>query len=494
MKDAYDVVVVGAGMGGLTCAALLAKAGMSVLVVEQHSRPGGYVQSFCRQSFIFDAAVHLTSGCGKSGMIYSLLQELGMQDQIEFLPVSPMYKAFYPEYCTNVYANKKDFIEAHTAIFPHEKYNIEALMKVMEKLNRELWAGLDTQDTQNIRSRSYPYLARYRHLTFGQMLDEFLTDNRLKSVISALCVYLGLPPSRISALSMVGMLMSYLEGGAYYVKGGFNNLVRVFIKALGKYQADLLLNNKVNKIVVKNNRVCAVELGNGTQIKTSYVISNADAKQTFFYLIGRNKIRKDFLRTLDNMAPSISAFEIFWGVDLALNSKDFCHEMLVYDTYDFDYIFNQLRYGNPQGLAICIPTLTDSSLAVNGKHCISLTTLVDYDPGYEWSSFRQVLRDRMVKIATRILTDITKHIEVEVLATPLTMYRYTLNSRGAIYGWEHSVNQVWQKRLAAQTPISNLYLVGHWTTPGGGILNVMISGYLVANSIVKRNKKIGLKI
>ena len=102
-RDAYDAIVVGSGIGGLTTAALLARAGRSVLVVERHDRVGGYAHSFRRGRYLFDSAVHLVGGCEPvdfegGGLIHSLLTTLGVRDRCDFARIDPCYAAVVPRF------------------------------------------------------------------------------------------------------------------------------------------------------------------------------------------------------------------------------------------------------------------------------------------------------------------------------------------------------------------------------------------------------------
>ena len=118
-RDAYDVVVVGSGMGGLAAAAFLAKAGKSVLVVERHDRPGGYAHSFQRGKYHFDAAIHVMSGA--FGIPDRALRILGVRDRCTFLPIEPFYAATFPDLKLSVWSGLGPFVEAHVRLFPHEE-------------------------------------------------------------------------------------------------------------------------------------------------------------------------------------------------------------------------------------------------------------------------------------------------------------------------------------------------------------------------------------
>ena len=133
-KDAYDVIVVGAGVGGLTVASLLARAGRDVLVVERHDRVGGYAHAFRRGRYLFDSAVHMVGGCEPgtfegSGMIHDLLATLGVSDRCHFARVDPCYSAVYPDASVQVPCDLDEFVNAHADEFPGEKKGLRQFLQ-----------------------------------------------------------------------------------------------------------------------------------------------------------------------------------------------------------------------------------------------------------------------------------------------------------------------------------------------------------------------------
>jgi prolycopene isomerase len=338
---------------------------------------------------------------------------------------------------------------------------------------------------------------KYYNKTFADMLADFIKDAKLGSIISAGWPYVGLPPSKVSALQMAGYLYSAHIEGHNYLKGGPQVLANTLVKALRKYGGELQLGTKVTKILVENNTATGVETAKGNKISAKYVVSNADARQTFLSLIGSEKLSSKFLNRLEQMEPSFALFQVWLGVDMNPREKGIIeHETIWYSSYDLDYIYNSCLQGKfEEGFGICTPTLCDPGLAPENQHIISLICPIPYDYKENWetengkrgSSYKKLENEtmhRLIKKAERVIPELSKHIILSEAATPLTLERYTENYKGAAYGWASTIGQSGLSRLQPKTPIKNLYLAGHWTTPGGGTLAVALSGRNIAKVII----------
>lgn len=495
----YDAVIIGAGLGGLTCGALLAKSGLKTLIIEQHSIPGGYCTSFKRKGFIFDSAVHFTEGLGEGGRFHQILKDLGVEKEIEVYKLDPLARYFFGDESFSVPADLNEYILMLSKKFPEEEKGISELFKTIERLGEEseklpaqynVWSIL-------FHPLKYPLVLKYYNKTFADMLANFIKDAKLGSIISGGWGYVGLPPSKVSALQMAGYLYSAHIEGQNYLKGGTQVLANTLVKALRKYGGELQLGTKVTRIFVENNTATGVETAKGNKISAKYVVSNADARQTFLTLIGSEKLSSKFLNRLEQMKPSISLFQVFLGVDMNPREKGIIeHEILCYPSYDLDYEYNSdLQVESEETFGICIPTLLDPSLAPENKHVISLICPIPYDYKENWetengkrgSSYEKLKGEamhRLIKTAERIIPELSKHIVFSEAATPLTLERYTDNYKGAAYGWASTIGQSGLGRLQPKTPIKNLYLAGHWTTPGGGTLTVALSGRNIAKVII----------
>jgi prolycopene isomerase len=485
-NDTYDVAVIGSGIGGLTAAALLAKSGRRVLVLEQGDGVGGYAHAFRRGDYLFDPAIHITAEMQPRRLPDVLLQHLGVADRVEWIELEHFYRASYPDFDIRVPLGYDDFVATHVDRFPEVEGQIRKFFKLCAQVHWEahnMPPQLSFKDLDAAVER-FPTLFAYQKSTLADVLEEHFDDDRVKSVLSAFWPYMGEPPSRLS-FQGIAQLFAVQVNGSFYCRGSFQSFVDALGASLDENGGQVLLNSRVDKIVVEDGKAVGVEV-DGERIRASSVISNADARATFEDLVGVEHLPQNLIRKLGRLELALSAFVLYGVTKLDLSQFGLAHETFVYRHWDHEQTYADIQTGRPGGMWINAPTLVDPSLAPPGEHLLIMSALAKYDVGSPWQKERDRYAEEFLTELERAIPHLREEVEIVEVATPETLERFTLNSGGATYGWANTVNQVASRRLSHLTPIENLYLSGHWTQPGSNFLRVLVSGIHTASIMLAR--------
>jgi phytoene dehydrogenase-like protein len=489
----YDVILVGAGLGGLTAGALLAKVGKRVLVVEQGEYPGGFIREFRYGPYKINPAIHSIFGCNPGGqlgqgIIDAVLEHLGVRDQCQFIAVDPFYRAKFPDFQMDIPLGRDAFLDAYLSHFPGEAEGLRGLVdlcSVMFKEAMQFPALPRWQDWLLMPFRS-PKIFRYGTSTLASVLDRYLSDSRLKSVYAVCYPYLALPPSRLSFFIWSIMMAGYIEQGAFYCQGGFQNLAGAFADGLIKHGGELLLEMPVNKIRVTGGSVQGIILGNGQEIDAPVVISNIDARKAFQELLEANEVPTSYLRRIRELEPSASVLGLFLATDLDVHALGI-PKVTLPSSWDLEDTYKSALHGNPKLAAVHVPTVIDESLAPAGEHLVIIQSFVPAETERLSPSAGAAYAEGLLDLAEQVLPDLRKHITFMVGASDEEQQKYPLQRIGPIYGWANSVGQAGPRRLPYKTPVSGLYLAGHWTQPGSGVWTVVLSGVNAARYVIGKD-------
>lgn len=483
-ENDYDVIIVGAGIGGLTCGALLAKKGVKVLVLEQNNQVGGYCSSFKIKEFTFNSGVADVSGLWEKGPISFLLHELELNKENLFVKNSVRYVFKGKQIDVR---NFDDYVKILSEMFPHEEKNILAFFDDVRKAYEECYSDAEIYGVplppELIAKvfglnklvnypKEHPYFYDWLNKTYRQKLDEYFKDENLKTLLCALLTYVGTTPEKTLASTALTASLSYYIYGGYFPKGGAQKYAETLKNIIEKYGGKVLVNHKVDKILVEKNIVKGVKVKNKI-FRSSIVVSNVNAKTTFLELVGEENLDKKFVEYIKNLRMSSSCFIVFLGVDIDLSN------------------YPTLIKNLDEGYEIVINSNADSSLAPRGMSSITIITGASYHDfpprgTEEYLKKKNKLAEILIQKIEKIIPDLSKHIVVQNISTPRTLERYTSMPEGAIYAFDQSIDV---KRPYFKTPIKGLYLVGASTFPGGGIEAVTISGIICANDILGWKKK-----
>ena len=501
----YDAIIIGSGLGGLSCAAYLAKNGKKVLVLEKHNIPGGYATSFRRGAYTFDAGLHMIDGVGKGQNMAKFFELCGVADSIDFLKIKYLMRTVFPEHDIRFPSgNLEGVLSVLEEIFPDEKEGIRSLFKEMVKVYDDIMRFFASTAPMWQQLPVFPF--RYKSLfpvmkkTIKQLLDKHLTDGNLKALLFANYGFFGLPPSKLSVFGLCGNVDFWMKG-AYYPKGGNQVVPNAFVNLIRQNNGHILFGSEVASIIIKNNKALGVVTEKGEKYFGEDIISNANAVETFHNLIEEENLPAKFATKIDKMEPSLSGFSVFLGLDETFketlkNTEDY--EIVVSETYDQDQDFEWILNGNVEKASffITLNSNVDESLVKGNKFVMSVSQLSPYsywkklEDTYnagtkeEYNKEKDRLASILIKRVEKVIPGLSNHIEVVEIVTPLTLKRYTGNFNGAILGWANTVKQFSPMDRIANIPIKNLYLSSAWTFPGEGQAVTVACGCRLGRQLV----------
>jgi len=474
----FDVAIVGAGIGGLACGALLAKRGYRVLVLEQHSQVGGYCSSFSRRGFTFNAGVEDISGLWEGGPVNRLLRELGLEPQDYFVRnrVRYIFKGIEVEA-----GSLEEFIDRLSQRFPSEREGLlrffdEAKLAYRECYREAQIYGAPLPSSLIVKvlgaEKLAAYPAEHPHFydwmgkTYMEKLDEHIRDRGLKELLCGLTGYLGTSPRKTPAARALTACLSYYIHGGYFPKGGaqrFAEALKSYIEGNGGH---VFTKTRVDRILVEEGKAAGVRAGR-RRFRSPIVVANANARTVMLELVGEEYLPSTYAEWMRGLRMGPSAFMVFLGLDMDLSG----YPTLIKDL--------------DRGLDIVINSNADSSLAPEGQASVTLITLARYQdfPPRDTEEYKRRKREKtqeLIRKAEGAIPGLTGRIVIMDAATPRTLERYTSMPEGALYSFDQSAGS---ERPYFKTPVRGLYLVGSSTFPGGGIEAVVISGVICANDI-----------
>ena len=504
---AYDVVVIGAGGGGISAAATLARGGMKVLVIEQHDKVGGYMTTFDREDYTFEVSLHAMDGFGRE-----FFPKLGIEDKVKVVKLDPAYRSIFPDFTFDVPADVGLYRQRLKEQFPHEVEGIDELFDDLDLIYQGMRSLMNLQDKKDTGATIWKIITKphmfwpiikYWDKTCAEMLADYTQDEKLIALFLQLMAYTGTPADEVPAMLFTGMWVSYHHVGFCYFEGGSGAVTKALGEVVEENGGEILLNTLATKIVIEDGAAVAVQTKDGKEFKCRYVVSNANAPDTFFKMIGREHLPEEYAQRLETMKIGLPAFAVYLGVDHDFSDAflpEGNHSYFINPGYDQNETFKYFRKGNPEKamFGLINYTMADPTNAPKGKNVISVVSIVPYDYKGDWyesesyekyEALKQEVAQTYLKRAEALVPGLSDHIEVMEVGSPRTMEHYSLNPGGSIFGWEFSMDQTLMKRLPQKTPIKNLYLAGAWGGMyGGGQSAVLMGGDAAANTILGREK------
>jgi len=479
------VVIVGAGLAGLSAGLRLAGAGRKVTIVERESVPGGRNGLLKKDGYAFDTGPSVLT---MPSLINDAFNSVGeeLSDWLELTPVSPLYRAFYADGSQlDIHANT-DQMEAEIAknVSASDAMGYRRYVDFVTKLYKYEMNDFIDRNIDSPLNLLTPNLARlialggFRRL--APKVNQYLKDPRLQKVFSFQAMYAGVSPQQALAIYAVIAYMDSVNG-VFFPKGGMHALPRALAGAGEKHGITFKYNSEVTKVDFKNGRAQAVITSSGERIPCDVLVLNPDLPVAWRDLLGRTPA------SIKRLKYSPSCVTMLVG-----SKKEYSH--LAHHNIHFgeswDGVFDELIHKKvlmtDPSVLVTIPSKDDPSLAPPGKHSYYvLFPTPNLDADINWEKMRGPYRDQMIKtLEARGYTDFGDSIEVETLTTPLDWEKQGME-RGAPFASAHTFFQTgpFRPRNMAKG-FENVVFAGSGTQPGVGVPMVLISGRLAAERIV----------
>ena len=496
-----DVIVIGSGIGGLSCAALLAQYGFDVTVCESHAIPGGAAHGFERQGFHFDSGPSLYSGLSSASAnpLRQVLDAVG--EDVEWATYNT-WGCCLPEGDFDTTVGADQFCDVLQRLRgPKAVAEWRSLQQIMEPLKEAAIAlppaalRFDFGIARTL-SPFLPSLLKYTpqvaQLTgpFTQITTDIITDPFIQNWLDLLCFLLsGLPANGTIAAEVAFMFAEWYRPGVMldYPMGGSAALVDALVRGLEKKGGTLRLNAHVDEILTtgtgRKKRAVGVHLRNGENIQARRaVVSNASVWDTL-KLLSQEAVPANFRQQRQQTPECDSFMHLHLGIDATDIRADLaCHYIVVND-------WNEGINAPQNVVLISIPSILDPSLAPPGKHTIHV-----YTPGNEpyelWQGLDRRspeykdLKQRRSRVMwdalERVIPDVRSRCELTLVGTPLTHERFLRRHRGS-YGPAIQAGQ--GVFPGPRTPLPGLLCCGDSTFPGIGLPAVAASGMITANTL-----------
>jgi len=478
----YDAIIIGAGLGGLTAGAKLAKEGKNVLLLEQHDRPGGCATTFKRKDFIMEVGLHEMDGLHPGDMKNRIFADLGVSERVEFLPVPEFYR----------------FInERYDLVIPHDPEEAKAVLK---KSFPDQEKGIDDYFYNVLNAKRVMVAHRNEaDKSVGAFLDEIISDDDLKLVLLGNLGYFHDDPYTLSWIYYLTAQGSYYGGRANFIKGGSQKLSNALSDIITTHGGSVKLNQLVTSIDYKGGLPVGVsyEKSWGKEKEqlsdtATHIIVNAAVPNLAEKLLSKQDGKK-LAKSISGNTIGASLLTVYYGFNKPLKEVGNKHySTFIYDDSvksQKDILANNHSDFSTRSFTFVDYSQVDADLAPAGKS-VGAACSVDYPEDWEnlerdeYMRMKADVADIITSRCEKLIPGFRNAVEYVEVGTSLSVKRFTLNPKGAVYGFAQNPGKSTEYLSALP---ENTHIASAWGKFGGGFSGSIYSGYMTAIDLLRKS-------
>lgn len=495
-----SVLVVGAGLGGLSAALHLAAAGREVIVVEKNIAVGGKMGWFEQNGFRFDTGPTLLT---MPFVLRQLFAEMGenLEDHLQLVPLEPACRYFFSDGSKlDVSHSLNRTLEAVAKFSPGDA---EAARRFVERGKQIYEVASPPFLFDSFGEWSWRYfLKHWKSFLKLHQLDAFRSyheavkasfrDPRMIQLFDRFATYNGSSPFRTPATFAIIPYVELALGG-WYVRGGLYSIAESLAKIAARKGVSIRTGTACREILIRDGRAAGVKLVDGSVLEGEAVVVNADALYAYERLIPAEALPKEAPAKLSNGELSTSGFVLLLGIDKTY--PHLAHHNLFFSpdyAKEFEDIFERQLPPEEPTVYVSVSSKSDPAMApAAGSNLFVMVNVPAIQHHFDWrrtaADYRRRVLDRLKGCG---FEDIESHIRVERMITPSDLENRFHAFHGAIYGFaSHSAGASFRRLRNRSRDIRGLYFAGGSAHPGGGIPLVLLSGKIAADLVLAHERE-----
>ena len=465
MDNKQSIIIVGGGIGGLFCGAILSKEGYRVRVFEQHYKIGGGLHHFKREGVEFETGMHVIGAFQKGGSLNKICSYLGIMDKLSILPSDDdCFKLFQigSDGKTYRYAKgKENFIDTLAKDFPEEKNNIARYVQAMYDIVKEV-------KLFNLKYGAYPIQHSERFMvSVGDFVNSFTENERLRAVLVLINPLYGSEQYKTPAYIHAITCVLYIESAARFA-GGSQQLADALTELIRQSGGEVHIRKGVKHIEIENKEIKYIVTSDEEKHQADWYISTIHPS-SMFKLMDTSKIQRSYYRRIDSISNSYSAFTLY----IIFKPETFPYiNHTCYYIDDYNKVWKQGEFEAdtfPTGMMYLTPPVTP-----NDKYAqkMIVNCIMNFDAvrrwenttvgkrGEEYLAFKKHCEERIINKLEILHPDIRTCIKSVYSASPLTIRDFYNQKEGALYGIKKDCNNMMLSYIPVRTKLRNLLLSG----------------------------------